>query len=327
MRMTRLRPVSIWKSDTARGLADFAEANESDVAAELATCGAILFRGFPQISDAEFKEVLTRFGGPVLEYSERSSPRREISARVYSSTEYPSDQDIFFHNENSYQVAWPKILGFVCREPAESGGETPVADCRSVLERIDHGVLAQFEEHGWSYTRNFYPGLGLPWQEVFGTTDRSEVDEYCQAHALHTEWTGKSALRVTSSRKAALAEHPISGEQVWFNHAAFFHYSTLPAEISETLYAGMAAENLPSNSYFGNGESISPESMELIRQAYETVSQPVEWALGDVLLIDNMLMAHGRRRFSGSRRISVAMAGLIEAKDVGRMANDDAGGI
>jgi alpha-ketoglutarate-dependent taurine dioxygenase len=323
--MTRSGPVSVWRADSARGLLDFSESHESDIAADLTSFGAVLFRGFPEVRDAEFKELLARFGGPVLEYSERSSPRREISARVYSSTEYPSDQEIFFHNENSYQVAWPKVLGLVCREPAERGGETPLADCRSVLSRMDHDILHKFEEHGWSYTRNFYPGLGLPWQEVFGTSDRSEVDEYCQAHGLRTNWTGRSALRVTSGRKAALVEHPVTGEQVWFNHAAFFHYSTLPAEISETLYAGMAAENLPSNSYFGNGEPISGESMEAVRQAYKAVSAPVEWALGDVLLIDNILVAHGRRKFSGNRRISVAMAGLIEAEDVGRMANNITG--
>jgi alpha-ketoglutarate-dependent taurine dioxygenase len=314
--MTRSGSISVWLADATTPLVDVTKRRESEIFTELKTFGAILFRGFPQISDAEFKEILMRFGGPVLEYSERSSPRRQISDRVYSSTEYPQDQEIFYHNENSYQVAWPRILGFVCRVRADSGGETLVADCRSVLSRIDRDILAEFEEHGWSYIRNFYPGLGLPWQEVFGTSNRHEVDEYCRSHGLQVDWSGPSRLRVTSGPRATVAEHPITGEKVWFNHAAFFHYSTLPAEIAETLYAGMATEDLPSNSYFGNGESISRRSLDEVRQTYRNVSQSVNWQLGDVLLIDNMLMAHGRCPFTGNRQISVAMSGLIEAKDV-----------
>jgi alpha-ketoglutarate-dependent taurine dioxygenase len=308
--------VSVWRPDSKTTLPDFAECHESDIAAELMTCGAILFRGFHRISDAEFRDILTRFGGPALEYSERSSPRKQLSDRVYSSTEYAADQEIFFHNENSYQVAWPKILGFMCREPADSGGETLIADCRSVLAGMDHEILAEFASHGWAYVRNFYPGLGLPWQEVFGTADRSTVNQYCQSHGLQPDWIGKSRLRVFSGRRAAIAAHPVTGQSVWFNHAAFFHYSTLPAEISETLYGGMPSEDLPSNSYLGNREPISQESVAAIRQAYRAASQTVAWATDDVLLIDNMLMAHARRPFTGNRRISVAMAGVVEAKDV-----------
>jgi hypothetical protein len=34
----------------------------------------------------------------------------------------------------------------------------------------------------------------------------------------------------------------------------------------------------------------------------------VDWVAGDVLLIDNVLVAHGRRPFEGSRRVLVAMS-------------------
>ena len=37
----------------------------------------------------------------------------------------------------------------------------------------------------------------------------------------------------------------------------------------------------------------------------ETVTFP--WRRGDVLLLDNMLTAHGRRPFTGDRRVLVAM--------------------
>ena len=45
-----------------------------------------------------------------------------------------------------------------------------------------------------------------------------------------------------------------------------------------------------------------------LREAYrrETVSFP--WQKGDLLMLDNMLVAHGRAPFSGPRQILVGMA-------------------
>jgi alpha-ketoglutarate-dependent taurine dioxygenase len=34
----------------------------------------------------------------------------------------------------------------------------------------------------------------------------------------------------------------------------------------------------------------------------------VQWSKGDVLMLDNITVAHGRQPFTGSRRILVAMA-------------------
>ena len=35
----------------------------------------------------------------------------------------------------------------------------------------------------------------------------------------------------------------------------------------------------------------------------------VDWRAGDLMVIDNMLLAHGRRPFTGPRRVLVAMSG------------------
>lgn len=313
--MNPISVVGIRRGAAALSLSSYVDVHEDEIGNELAKSGAVLFRGFAPITDREFADIVGRFGGPVLEYGERSSPRREIAERVYSSTEYPADQEIFFHNENSYQVSWPRVLGFLCREPAREGGETPLADCREVLARIGPDHLAPFLEHGWSYMRNFYPGLGLPWQEVFRTSDRAEVDAYCRSHRLRARWIGPAQLRVTSDARPAVRIHRGTGERVWFNHAAFFHCSTLPPEIAEALYDGMDPDDLPSNAFLGNGDAIGEDVVAAVREAYRAAAQPIAWERDDVLLVDNMLMAHGRRPFTGKRRVSVAMAGLVTGDD------------
>src|SRR5262245_41977059 len=74
---------------------------------ELQKYGAILFRDFGLDSSADFERALKGVVGELLEYRERSSPRRQVLDRIYTSTDYPADQRIFFHNENSYQNRWP----------------------------------------------------------------------------------------------------------------------------------------------------------------------------------------------------------------------------
>ena len=75
----------------------------------------------------------------------------------------------------------------------------------------------------------------------------------------------------------------------------------------EVFLAELGQENLPYNTYYGDGSPIEDSVVEEIRNAYrhETVSFP--WEKGDLLMMDNMLVAHGRNPFSGARKIVVAM--------------------
>ena len=67
-------------------------------------------------------------------------------------------------------------------------------------------------------------------------------------------------------------------------------------------------EDLPNNTYYGDGSPIEPSVLDEIRDAYlkETVVFP--WLKGDLLMLDNMLVAHGRAPFTEPRKILVGMA-------------------
>lgn len=288
-------------------LFSWAEANRAGLEAKLLRHGALLFRGFG-VDDIEgLQRLVVAVCGDLLEYRERSSPRHELADRVYTSTDYPAEQTIFPHNEHSYAKRFPLKLFFGCVVPAESGGETPVGDTRRIFARIDPEVRERFQEKGWMYVRNFHPGFGLSWRTVFQTDDKGKVEEYCRDAGIDFEWRPGDRLRTRQVRPAT-AVHPRTGETVWFNHATFFHVSTLAPSIREPLLRDFGADDLPNNTYYGDGSPIEPEVVEHLRQAYlgEMVAFP--WQRGDVLLIDNMLTAHARNPFTGPRKIAVAMA-------------------
>lgn len=277
----------------------------------LAKHGALLFRGFAIDQIEAFEQFIQAVSGEALEYRERSSPRSRVKGNVYTSTEYPADQHIFLHNENSYQQHWPLKLFFCCLTPAQAGGETPIANVQKVLQRLPAQISERFREKQWMYIRNFHAHLGLSWQTVFQTDDRAQVEQYCRENAIAYEWRGNDQLRTWTVRPA-IVKHPQSGEELWFNHAAFFHISTLTADVQSHLRAEFAEKDLPWNTYYGDATEIEAEVIETVRQAYreETVTFP--WQRNDILLVDNMLVAHGRNPFQGSRQVVVGMAEMTE---------------
>ncbi|HEY0784094.1 MAG TPA: TauD/TfdA family dioxygenase [Thermoanaerobaculia bacterium] len=288
-------------------LSSWAENNRDWIASRLADYGGILFRGFDLPAVADFDRAVQAISGDLLEYKERSSPRHAVAGKIYTSTDYPPDQPIFLHNENSYQKVWPLRIFFYCLIPSATGGETPIADTRRVYERIDPEIRDRFIAKKWMYVRNFGDGFGLPWQSVFQTDNKAEVEAHCTRNNIQFEWKEGDRLRTRAVRRAA-TPHPLDGQMVWFNHATFFHVSTLTPAIREALLEEFGEEDLPANTYYGDGSRIEPEVLDHLRACYaaETVAFP--WQQGDLLMLDNMKVAHARAPFTGERKILVGMS-------------------
>ena len=288
-------------------LTDWCAVNRAYLERQVLHHGSILFRGF-QIDDAsEFEKVIESVSGDALEYRERSSPRSRVSGNIYTSTDYPAGQRIFPHNEHSYSTTFPLRIFFCCLIPANGGGETPISDCRKVLNRIPTSIRQRFEKKNWLYVRNFWDGFGLPWQKVFQTTDRAQVEKYCHENDIQCEWGDGDRLRTRQTRPAVV-QHPRTGEDVWFNHATFFHVSTLELEVREPLLNGFKEEDLPNNTYYGDGTPIEQPVLDELRAAYLEEEVVFTWQQGDLLMADNMLTAHARMPYEGQRQVLVGMA-------------------
>jgi alpha-ketoglutarate-dependent taurine dioxygenase len=288
-------------------LGDWAENNRELIQTDLRRHGAILFRDFSIATSDHFHLLVRKIAVEPMAYQERSSPRTKVGDNIYTSTDYPATESIFPHNEHSYSNRFPLKLFFWCEIAARQGGETPLGDTRKIYKRIPYAIRKKFAEKGWMFVRNFNSGFGLPWQTVFQTEEKAAVEEYCRKAGIEWEWRGEGKLR-TRQVRPAIARHPHTQELVWFNHATFFHVSTLQPSVASALRANYAEDELPNNTFYGDGSPILEEEVAILRQAYldEMVSSP--WQAGDVILIDNMLVAHARAPYAGPRRILFAMA-------------------
>jgi hypothetical protein len=277
--------------------------------------GGLLFRGFGPREATDLEKFVQGVGGDTLAYRERSSPRSQISGNIYTSTDHPADQPIFLHNENSYSHTFPLRIYFCSIKSALVKGATPIADCRRVYERIDPRIRTKFMEKHVMYVRNFGDGFGLPWQTVFQSEDKRTVEAYCREVGLDVQWKDGDRLRTRRVSRAAV-RHPLTGAMVWFNHATFFHVTTLTSSISEALRSQFAEDDLPTNSFYGDGSPIEPEVLDHLREVYHQETVRFSWQDGDVLMLDNMLTAHGREPYEGERRLVVAMSDPLNSADL-----------
>ncbi len=303
----RAIPVMVQPAMDAVDLTAWAQGNGAFVRELFAKHGAVLFRGFRVDSVEAFQAfVAATSDGPPLEYVDRSTPRETRGSKVYTSTVYPKDRTINPHNEGTYWLTWAMKIYFCCRVAATGGGETPIADVGRVHDRLSPDLRERFTEKGWSLVRNYNDGFGLSWQEVFQTDDRAEVEAYCRQNCIEFEWKDGDRLR-TRQVRPAIRRHPKNDRLLWFNHAAFFHVTTLEPDLRNALLDDFGESGLPYNTYYGDGSPIAPDDVAEIHAAYQAERVMFPWKEGDIMLLDNMSVAHARQPFEGDREVVVMM--------------------
>jgi alpha-ketoglutarate-dependent taurine dioxygenase len=276
--------------------------------------GAVYVRGLGLRDAAMVGAVLNQLGAPLMAEREPFAPRRSYPDGVYSSTKWPSNQQMCSHHELSYTLEFPGLMMFACLTAPNEGGATAVADAADVLRAMPADLVARFEREGWMLTRSYNDEIGANWTEAFGTEDRATVEAYCHANAIAFEWQPDGGLR-TRQRRSAIVRHPISGERCWFNQVAFLNEWTMAPDVHEFLVDEYGQDGLPFNTRFGNGEEISAEVVNLLGEIYDQHTRREPWRSGDLLVVDNIRTAHSREAFTGPREVLVGMADAVRLAD------------
>lgn len=303
-------PLVIQPNTTEVDLLSWIENNREYIEKELLKHGAILFRDFNIRSVSEFENFAqTICPNLFAEYGDL--PRTGEGGKVYGSTPYPADKAILFHNESSHLHQWPLKIWFFCVQPAQQGGETPIIDCRKAYRLINPKLRERLEQKQLMYVRHYTSSLDVSWENFFRTNDKLVVENYCRQAKIDVEWYDNNSL-ITRQVRPALAIHPKTSEPVFFNQIQLHHIAYLDAEVRESLLSTFGEQQLPRNVYYGDGTSIEDSVIAEINEVYQQSQTSFSWERGDILMLDNMLTAHGRNPYVGSRKIVVAMGEMIK---------------
>ncbi|OKI92981.1 TauD/TfdA family dioxygenase [Kitasatospora sp. CB01950] len=293
---------------------DWLTENLPQLLAALREHGAIYLRGLPVASVADFATVRDVLVPERTPYREKATPRSRLGDDVFSSTDLPPAQPIRMHNENSYTLTFPGLLLFGCLTAPAEGGATPVADCRRVLRALPADLVARMRAVGWQLSRTYSPLISTDWQTAFATEDPAEVERYCRENLIGHAWQPDGLLR-TGQVRPGIVRHPSTGAEVWFNHLLFWNEWALDEELRETLIDEFGPDGLPFRTRFGDGTPLSDAELRTIQAAYDAATVRRSWEPGDVMLVDNVLTAHGRDPFHGERKVVVAMGAPVALAD------------
>lgn len=298
-------PLIVDAPSPGHDLAGFTRLHREAIESRVLAHGAVLLRGFAVADVAAFDRFVGALTDDRLDYLYSSTPRTALGDRIFTATEYPAALEIPLHNECAYQRDWPMKISLCCLQPAASGGETPLADMRRVSARLGEALLDRFEARGVRYVRHYHPLMDVPWQKSFQTDERAEVERICAERGIECDWLAGDVLR-TSQVCQGTVRHPATGERFLFNQAHLFHVSALGGA-APAMLRQFGADRLPRHAFFGDGSEIRAADLDAVRQAFKAEAIAFPWQAGDVVLADNLQVAHGRRPFRGQRKVVVAL--------------------
>ena len=280
--------------------------NKERLLEQLSRHGAILFRGLPVNSDSDFDSVIRSFGLKNFTYAESLSNavRRNRTERVFTANEAPASVSIFLHHEMAQTPIYPSKLFFYCEQAAHSGGATPLCRSDILLQELTKQApefVAACLKLGVRYS-NVMPniddlesGQGRSWRSTLSTDDKSAAEDKLRKLGYQWEWLEQDSLRVTTAVLPAVRETD-NGRQVFFNQliAAFRGWKDTRNATEKSIR-------------FGDDSAISTQAMAKAIHIGDELSFDIPWQSGDVALVDNFLVMHGRRPFEGQRRVLASL--------------------
>ena len=99
-------------------------------------------------------------------------------------------------------------------------------------------------------------------------------------------------------------QHPETGEKLWFNQVTSLnssYYRQVPGGEEIPVH------KQPAHTYYGDGSNIEPAVLQHIQATSWTCAVGLKWKRGDLLVLDNLAVQHGKLGFKGERKLLVYM--------------------
>ncbi|MFB3302209.1 TauD/TfdA family dioxygenase [Pseudomonas sp. AMR01] len=257
----------------------------------LITHGYLVLRGFEHSIDG--------FSRLVRQNSSRISldPARTFDGNTAQKVDAGLDA-VGLHCENGNSPFWPDLCWFYCQTAPARGSQTTVCDGQVVYRHLSAEQRAAFSGRDIQYAR------------------RVEATKW-KTYAFHALAQGDAAPAcveaVTLQDLLSLSAQDESS-QIELNEDGSITYRFRTPAVRTSRLADDAhlafANSLfgPSNHYeapritFADGEPIDPHLLQALDALCQRFTVDVGWQCGDVVLIDNTRVMHGRRAIDDPAR-------------------------
>ncbi|KAJ5697268.1 hypothetical protein N7488_010952 [Penicillium malachiteum] len=313
--------------DSVSALAQLAESGH--LSELLRKHGAIVVSGLGHPSGESFSELINaieRGRGSVPHVQIGLAGKRNVVAEnVWTANEGPPDRRFYQHNEYSRYTRFPANIHFYCQKKALEGGETPIAHSALVFEKVQESIpdlVQNVHERGlamkmvfrapgnegtgnefnwagkYSFGQEFQPGDDR-------ATQKAKVEVQVQKLTHDFRWTDDDTLELTQYIPG-IRRTPASGRPVWFNGLAGRFGMTRDVGALDPPYLGRdGMAYLPCD--YGDGTPIPREYLEKLDKILNELEVNLALDEGDILLVDNFQVSHGRKPWKGERKILVSM--------------------
>jgi alpha-ketoglutarate-dependent taurine dioxygenase len=299
--------IPVFAADPAdRPLPLLAAAVAGVIEESLPASGGVLFRMLPLATRTDFERLVTALGYESFAYRGGIAVRKNDSDVTLAASDEDHRVTLSPHNEMAYLAEYPRKIFFFCESPADEGGEVPVNDIRETKKIIPQHVLETFRSRGIRYQRRLAPTTSpgaMGWPDTFGTGDKGLIEKRLRATNCHYQWDSDE-LSYHYDRPA-FVPHPGTGEELWFNQVTELHCSYWRAHPG--FPRDLPAQAYPATTAYGDGTPIDEDQISSLRGALWRTARAVRMRTGDVLVLDNQVLAHGRLAFAGRRRHYVAL--------------------
>lgn len=261
----------------------------------IAAHGVVLLRGFAHDGLSDFQALTERFELPFLRHGGIAhEPLDGVVDTIRMVT--AGTEAVGLHSEVSGLPVRPDYLWLHCVQPAAVGGETVLCDGAALWSALPEHVQQTFRERRLYYSSGERGITPTEWKAAFDTEDPAHAEACIEAFAatLDPRFEEMVLKRVEGDRFvghyaiSAVVPSPY-GKAEAFANALFGPYRVFPT--------------------FEGGEPVQDELLSEIGAAFGPLCRPLRWQAGDVVMVDNWRVLHGRLPFLGARKIVTRMGG------------------
>lgn len=255
------------------------ELNQEEIINFFKSSGVLLFRGFETDVDT-FAEFSNSLSTNFIDYTGGSFNRQIINEEPTILTVTDFNHEVKLHGEMYYTNKPPLMIWFFCANPPLQDGETLLCDGEQFFHELSSSMKELLNRKRLKFSRNLNKKL---WQKKYKTNDFDLVEKIAKSNGVEVKINENESI--TRQFIASAIHKNRTGEDYVFINSLLAAKHTNPELVS-----------------FDDDSEITDEIISELNEIAERISIEISWQKGDILMIDNTRIMHGRRAFDDPQR-------------------------